>query len=247
MKLKSLALKRVSAQPRAIRTAAVSSVVDDDRFLTLLNASEFKPVQRRPEILGLASLIRSKGYTSLLEIGTSTAGTSLLLSRALRTPAALTTVDLHQRYAPERLQRSFPASVRTTLLISDSHESATFDGLRSEHPDGFDVVFIDGDHSYAGVRADTLQYGHLARPNGLLVFHDIQEAPDPSESEGSTIDVGGVPTWWKQLRASVGGSFEEFVAEPDQAGFGIGVVHLPPTNDEVQQLITDWSELDVLE
>lgn len=36
-----------------------------------------------------------------------------------------------------------------------------------------DMVFIDGDHSFAGVLCDWLLYHKLVRPGGIVAFHDI--------------------------------------------------------------------------
>lgn len=44
-----------------------------------------------------------------------------------------------------------------------------------------DFAFIDGDHTYEGVKADFLNYGNLVRPGGVIAFHDIlpvSEFPD---------------------------------------------------------------------
>ncbi len=36
----------------------------------------------------------------------------------------------------------------------------------------FDIIFIDGAHSYEGVERDTLNYGPLISPEGYIVWHD---------------------------------------------------------------------------
>jgi hypothetical protein len=46
-------------------------------------------------------------------------------------------------------------------------------------------LFIDGDHTYEGVRRDFEMYSPLVRKGGIIAFHDIY--PGPEES------VGGVP------------------------------------------------------
>ena len=40
-----------------------------------------------------------------------------------------------------------------------------------------DLVFIDGDHSYEGTRADVTRYGPLVRIGGRIVFHDHDHIP----------------------------------------------------------------------
>jgi predicted O-methyltransferase YrrM len=38
-----------------------------------------------------------------------------------------------------------------------------------------DLIFIDGDHSYEGVKQDFEIYAPLVRSDGLIAFHDILE------------------------------------------------------------------------
>lgn len=39
-----------------------------------------------------------------------------------------------------------------------------------------DLLFIDGDRSYEGVKQNWEQYSALVRPRGMVVFHDIGSA-----------------------------------------------------------------------
>lgn len=36
-----------------------------------------------------------------------------------------------------------------------------------------DLLFIDGDHRYAGVKRDILQWGQLVKPGGIMALHDV--------------------------------------------------------------------------
>jgi hypothetical protein len=38
----------------------------------------------------------------------------------------------------------------------------------------YDILFIDGDHSYNGVKNDTLNYISIVRGGGYLIFHDTE-------------------------------------------------------------------------
>lgn len=42
----------------------------------------------------------------------------------------------------------------------------------------YDVLFIDGDHSYHGVKSDTLNYLSIVRPGGYVIFHDTCHISD---------------------------------------------------------------------
>jgi len=60
---------------------------------------------------------------------------------------------------------------RDLFVIGEAHAPATLRHLRFI-ADQFDLVFIDGDHSYNAVAADTMIFGRLVRPGGILAWHD---------------------------------------------------------------------------
>ncbi len=84
---------------------------------------------------------------------------------------------------------------------------------------GYDVAFIDGDHSYDGVRRDF----ETVRPHSqIMVFHDIVDAAAP-----------GVRQFWRELKKEMAEAyvFEEFTAqypsvraEQGQDFLGIGMM-----------------------
>jgi predicted O-methyltransferase YrrM len=61
-----------------------------------------------------------------------------------------------------------------------------------------DLLFIDGDHSYAGVKADWDAFAPHVRPFGFVVFHDTlwDLRPDPRYSRADM----GVPRFVEDLR-----------------------------------------------
>jgi len=149
---------------------------------------------------------------------------------------------LKRRYNLDGLVAAYPRGVVTHLLEGDSHNPSTADEVKRLGPaGGFDVVFIDGDHSYDGVRSDTLRFARLARPGGVVVFHDIQ----PLRSDDvSGLYVGGVPDWWQQLTDhSEDAESWTFVEDPEQSGFGIGVIKLPSAIHELEALVDAWARL----
>jgi predicted O-methyltransferase YrrM len=93
--------------------------------------------------------------------------------------------------------------------------------LLNGHP--LDLLFIDGDHSYEGVKADFANYSSLVRPGGLIVLHDI--VPDYSTRHGKPTAnyTGGVPIFWQELKTKHKTS--EFIEDQKQDGYGIGIIH----------------------
>ncbi len=81
-----------------------------------------------------------------------------------------------------------------------------------------DFLFIDGDHTEVGVAVDFSLYKGLVREGGLIAFHDIQiEQPFESNQVGR---------FWRKLPDDL--VKQEFVDHPDQVGFGIGLITVPP-------------------
>ena len=73
-----------------------------------------------------------------------------------------------------KLQQYTRPGQKLHLLRIDSHELAarlTIESLLAGRQ--VDLLFIDGDHSYAGVRQDFETYGALVRGGGVVALHDV--------------------------------------------------------------------------
>ena len=79
------------------------------------------------------------------------------------------------------------------LFIADSQIEETRDKVKEFCPE-YDLIFIDGDHSYDGVRRDFELYQELLSPRGYIVFHDID--PDHIFRDGAG---GQVYKFWQDL------------------------------------------------
>ena len=78
-----------------------------------------------------------------------------------------------------------------------------------------EFLFIDGDHTYTGVKTDFEMYSKLVAKGGIIALHDIVP--------GSLEKVGGVPRFWNEIKHN----FEclELVENWKQGGKGIGVIY----------------------
>jgi predicted O-methyltransferase YrrM len=81
-----------------------------------------------------------------------------------------------------------------------------------------DYLFIDGDHTYEGVKMDYEMYSRLVRPGGIIAFHDIVEHP-------RHLNVG-VPRFWRELKRHLPPDrYVEIVKDWKQGWAGIGLIY----------------------
>lgn len=157
----------------------------------------------------------------VLEIGTARGGTLYLWTQASSDDATIVSVDLPGgefggAYPPCRMPFYLAFAKphqKLHLLRCDSHERHTLEHVQVlfDHK-RVDFAFIDGDHTYEGVKQDFQNYGPLVRPGGLIAFHDILFRPDMPEIQ--------VDRFWNEIRdrhESV-----EFIG-PDSSGRKIGI------------------------
>ena len=130
-------------------------------------------------------------------------------------------IELHN----ERLVSSLAPRRVIVHHINGSSSDPNVQGQTAELLGGrpLDVLFIDGDHSYDGVRDDYLLYRGLVAAGGLIAFHDIVE------DNGGRYWSGGVPRFWTEIKKSF--RHWEFVRDWGQGGFGIGVLEHDPSID----------------
>lgn len=64
-------------------------------------------------------------------------------------------------------------------VFLDGNSRDTIPALMPDKAEAFDLVLVDGDHSYAGGMADLENTWPLVRPGGCVVFHDIMHPAHP--------------------------------------------------------------------
>ena len=186
-----------------------------------------RPRQNPVEIEGLYKRICELRPRRVWEIGPARGGTLYLGTQAAADDATLVSVDLPGgdfggAYAPCRadLYKAFARDGQTMhLLLADSHKAETLQQVKQRFDnEPIDFAFIDGDHTYEGVKADFHEYGKLVRPGGIIAFHDILYRKDQP-----TIRVDKL---WAELTEKY--DYEALIG-PDGSGkkIGIGVLRVP--------------------
>lgn len=179
-------------------------------------------VQIPEEIEGALGHIRAENPQVVCEIGTEDGGTTLLLSHMLPSVELLIGIDL---YVQNRSQLNLlHRSGQRLVLLNGSSYSQQMIGRVKKVLNGkkIDVLFIDGDHRYEGVKQDFLMYRHLVRENGFILFHDIIQDHAIRYGKVTPAYSGGVPIIWEKLKKIY--PSQEFIQNRNQNGMGIGVI-----------------------
>ena len=187
-----------------------------------------RPMQASSEICELYRRVRELQPGRVLEIGTCHGGTLYLWCKAARPDATIASIDLplgHYGggYPVERIpfyQHFKQPGQSLHLMREDSHADQTRDKVRATFGDDqpLDFLFIDGDHTYEGVKRDFNLYAPLVRPGGLIALHDIVERPSQPDIE--------VFRFWDEIRELWNG--ESIVSDKnDERKIGIGVIVKP--------------------
>lgn len=154
----------------------------------------------------------------ILEIGTNHGGSTVFWD-ALAGPGGLVVGLDYQGFEANKMSMFRPEFGCTYVPVSDlrllkrdSHAPETREEMASIFSEGIDFLFIDGDHSYEGVKQDFEDYSPLVRPGGLVGLHDTLMSP-----EENMLHCMGVSKLWRELDRPKKG-FE--------VSFGIGLVYI---------------------
>ena len=178
--------------------------------------------QYQEEIQGFIKFLQDRGVKSYLEVGVRHGDTFHAVGLALSKGSLLVAVDLPGARSGKRTGGKNPNSYKalyraakdlekhkrkTHVIIGNSHDRDVIAQVKEFAP--FDAIFIDGDHSFEGARADWRDYG----PMGTLVaFHDIHAEnkgcaavynklkEQYEHTEFAYYDRGGIGVIWKDDR-----------------------------------------------
>jgi predicted O-methyltransferase YrrM len=178
--------------------------------------------QKLRELAPLLAVLADRELETVLEIGTAAGGTFAAWCEIASSDALLVSIDLPggpfspNSATPELLQGHARQGQDPRFIRADSHLAETKQALvELLNGRAVDFLFIDGDHSYEGVRCDFELYAPLVRPGGLIALHDVVRHPPPSRCE--------VERFWNSVRRKHAHS--EYVDAGGGAWGGIGVVY----------------------
>ena len=184
-----------------------------------------RPAQIKGEIAEFLKLVSVFQPRRALEIGTARGGTLYLVSKVAASDAVVISIDLpgggfgggYPKWKIPLYESFAREGQRIHLIRENSHELSVLDQVRKVLTgEKLDLLFIDGDHRYEGVRTDFEMYAPLVRRGGLVALHDI--VPHPLESGCEVSD------FWSEVKGSH--RYSEIVNGTSQNRAGIGVLYL---------------------
>lgn len=111
--------------------------------------------------------------TSYLEIGVAAGGTAYLFNHFFH-PEKIVLID-DNRHWKHTLRPEILKDIERLEIIGNSRDPEIVSHIKGP----FDLIIIDGDHSYMGIKADIDNYLPMLRKGGFLVLHDtVFEGPD---------------------------------------------------------------------
>lgn len=214
---------RALATINSLKRKANAHLDEPSKLVSLVcqfDGSLLRPYQNEEELANLVRDVRTLKPVNVLEIGTAQGGTLFLWTRLAQQNATIVSIDLPggkfgggYSERQERLYRRFAGTnQKLHLLRLDSHADSTFEETKKLFGGSpIDLLFIDADHTYEGVKRDWEMYSPLVRPGGIVAFHDVAGNYDDTQ----------VKRFWDSIKDGL--RYQEYVVNPD-GQYGIGVL-----------------------
>lgn len=182
------------------------------------------PAQIKEEFLELLKIFEELNPKYIMEIGTANGGTLFSFCKLAKDDATIISVDLpegpfgggYPEWKIPIYQAFAKENQKLYLLRKDSHQQETLEEVKKIlNGNKLDFLFIDGDHTYKGVKKDFEMYSPLVRKGGIIAFHDIVcHSLVPMEVQ--------VEKLWKEIKNIF--PLKELIKSPNQDWAGIGVI-----------------------
>ncbi len=159
----------------------------------------------------------------ILEIGSAVGGTLFIFTRMADPDATIISIDLPRGSSgggypkwKKRLYKSFvKKGQRMHLMRADSHDPKTLEKVDEVlNGEKIDLLFIDGDHTYEGVKKDFEMYAPYVNRGGIIALHDIVPYYPPRLE---------VSKFWNEIKHRY--DYREIVEDWNQIFCGIGILY----------------------
>jgi len=138
---------------------------EETRGIIRMNLAEAALLYKWAKLTCSSSPLSGK---TIVEIGRKFGGSTVILSSCLNSSDLLYSIDivLHESQVNENLKRCKNRG-QVHLLTGDSKK------IGKTWKEKIDLIFIDGDHSYKGVKTDIKIWLPHVKNYGHVIFHDV--------------------------------------------------------------------------
>jgi predicted O-methyltransferase YrrM len=170
--MKDLSTKKPKGRPK--------KVVDDSPVVEIITTETFKEVARHDwnseDEVGkfLASLVRMSKYKTILEIGVFEGETTQHLIKALPKGGQYVGIDINDYRTDATKLYMAEGGKSIDFILGNSHNE--LGKLPSNH---FDLIFVDGDHSWESILPEFKLVEKLVARGGVIAYHDTIHLSDP--------------------------------------------------------------------
>jgi len=133
------------------------------------------PRASRFYILTYYEFVREIKPKKMLEIGVQNGASTKAFLMAMGINSYGTLVSIDHKNRSGILDAEFSdLKDHWRFIQGDSHASESVQAAKNQLEEGelYDVLFIDGDHSYEGAKQDFVEYSELVKPGGVVMLHD---------------------------------------------------------------------------
>jgi cephalosporin hydroxylase len=183
--------------------------------------------QKPYEIIKLYEFLFDKNIRTVLEIGTFSGGTALVWAHLVHLNDGIVYTLDNLSPKPKMVYKRHPFKKRIIELRGDSHGKETKNYVHSIlGTSKIDFLFIDGDHTYEGVKDDFFSYSKLVKDGGWIAFHDILDTPF-HRNIPPPVGPCLVSLLWNEIKHKY--KFFEILDPDDNGMMGIGVLQWDAT------------------
>lgn len=180
--------------------------------------------QDNNELKNLSESVMKQNPKVIVEIGTWNGGTFFVWCRIFPDADNIISIDLPDGqygggYDIKRIKffREFVSDRSNTVLDfirGDSKSSESINSLKKILGEKkIDFLYLDGDHTYEGIKKDFEIYKDMMSDDGLIGFHDINTFKDGHE----------VYKYWSEIKSNY--KYEEYI-KPGSSIMGNGLLYL---------------------
>lgn len=207
------------------------------------------------EIIDFSKFYKELNCKNILEIGSLYGGTFYVLCKLSKLEGKKISIDypaydnqeetMRQLKTQEKM-KTFASDVH--IIQGDSHNQSTVDSLKKVlNGEELDFIFIDGDHSYDGVKMDFEMYSQFLKDGGYIAFHDIN---DTEFHRGLNCHVA---KFWNELK-----DYKKIEFNSHSMYMGIGLIQVHKHKKKLNMTVTfgapdrlnlhnmDFSDLDLI-